>query len=114
METLLTPQDGDEAYRLVSNTREWFDDRTSIEPIQREFPWHFRQDAPYHLLRAGDNKAGTFKLRGALVGAVALRNSGVEKVILPSAGNHARGGLLAAHTLGMHAHVVVPHTAPPQ
>ncbi len=57
---------------------------------------------------------GSFKVRGALVGMAAARETGGRdvRVVVASAGNHAAGVAYAAHVLGMHVTIVMPSGAP--
>jgi threonine dehydratase len=55
---------------------------------------------------------GSFKARGALYALAAARDSGIERVVTASAGNHGAGVAHAASNLGMTAIVVVPESAP--
>ena len=104
---------GDEALAIIDKYRGEFEDRTSLSPSDMEFPY-LDLDTPdaVHILETGDNKAGAFKWRGALVGAMALQRAGHDRLVVPSAGNHARGAVLAAKVLDMSIDVVVPSTAP--
>jgi threonine dehydratase len=106
---------GDEAIEIINRYRLDAQDNFRVEALECEFPSLSRQldtDNVY-LARAGDNLAGAFKWRGALVGAIALQRQGAKSLVVPSAGNHARGAILAAKLLDMDIHVVVPETAPP-
>lgn len=101
------------ALSIIDAYRDEFEDTTRLSPIAMEFPYLEIEDKKsVYLLETGDNAAGVFKWRGALVGAVALQQAGHERLIVPSAGNHARGAVLAAKALGMSIDVVVPRTAP--
>lgn len=108
----LTPSEN--ALSIIDAYRDEFEDRTTVAPLEMEFPY-MRVDnkESIYVLETGDNLAGAFKWRGALVGAFALREAGYERLVVPSAGNHARGAVLAAKALGMWIDVVVPRTAPP-
>lgn len=110
--TNLTTQN-ETALAIIDAYRDEFKDITRVSPIAMEFPYlKVEGRDSLYLLEAGDNFAGTFKWRGALVGAVALQHAGHERLIVPSAGNHARGAVLAAKALGMSIDVIVPRTAP--
>ena len=102
------------ALSIIDAYRDEFEDRTSVSPLEMEFPY-MRVDnkESIYVLETGDNRAGAFKWRGALVGALALLEAGHERLVVPSAGNHARGAVLAAKALGMSIDVVVPRSAPP-
>lgn len=107
---------GDEAFEVVKkyNVFEHF----AVENLRDEFPSfaHYLEQLGNNTLslaRADDNTAGTFKGAGAMVGAHAFMEADIEDILVPSAGNHARGSVLAASALGLRAHIVVPETAPP-
>jgi threonine dehydratase len=55
---------------------------------------------------------GSFKVRGALLSIARAKEAGIRSVVAASAGNHGAGVAYAANILGVHATVVVPHTAP--
>lgn len=107
----LTPSE--KALSIIDAYRDEFEDRTTVAPLDMEFPYMRvdNKDSIY-MLETGDNLAGAFKWRGALAGAFALQQAGHERLVVPSAGNHARGAVLAAKALGMAVEVVVPRTAP--
>lgn len=108
----LTTQ-SESALSIIDAYRDEFTDTTTVAPLDMEFPYLKIDDKDStYVLEAGDNLAGTFKWRGALAGAAALQQAGHERLIVPSAGNHARGAVLAAKALGMSIDVVVPRTAP--
>lgn len=104
---------GDQARKIIDYTND--EDHFRIEHLEVEFPYLARKlgGRGVFLARAEDNPAGTFKWRGAMVGAYLLQEEGVESIVVPSAGNHARGAVYAARTLDMEAHIVIPTTAPP-
>jgi len=106
---------GDEAYKIVDAHQDAVDEHFSVEELYGEFPTFARYlgHSTIHLARLGDNKAGTFKWRGALVGAEALAREGAQALVVPSAGNHARGGILAAKILDLPITTIVPESAPP-
>jgi threonine dehydratase len=54
-------------------------------------------------------KTGSFKVRGAFNKMLHVAG---QKVIAASMGNHAQGVAFAAHTLGRHARIIMPVTAP--
>jgi Threonine dehydratase len=98
---------------IIDAYRDEFADVTTVSPIEMEFPYlEVDGKNSIYVLETGDNVAGTFKWRGALMGASALQQAGHERLVVPSAGNHARGAILAAKALGMSIDVVVPRTAP--
>ena len=98
---------------IIDTYRKEFGDRTTLSSINMEFPYlDIENRDNIHLLETGDNRAGAFKWRGALIGAIALQHAGHDRLVVPSAGNHARGAVLAARVLDMSIDVVVPSTAP--
>lgn len=105
----------DEALEIINRHRDAVEERFVVDPLTAEFP-RFAQQLGREglwLARADDNLAGAFKWRGALVGATKLQEQGHDSLTVPSAGNHARGAILAAKILGMNITVVVPESAPP-
>lgn len=107
---------GNEALRIINSYRERVEDRSRIETLGQEFPsyaQHLGGNAIW-LFRADLNETGAFKWRGAIVGALQLAEQGVQHIIVPSAGNHARGAVWAARELGLSVTAVVPTTAPAQ
>jgi threonine dehydratase len=109
------------ALNLIDQYRHKIGDNFRVEPLEVEFPYIHRElsrwldPSDVYLVRADDNEAGTFKVRGALVGAAALQEQGATKFRLASAGNHARGSVVAARELGFAGvHVGVPENAPAQ
>lgn len=105
----------DEALMIIDATRQEVNEHFKVEPLEVEFP-SFAEELGGNVMlaRTGDNEAGTFKWRGAMYGAYKLQEAGHDKLLVPSAGNAARGAALAAKALGMMINVVVPETAPPQ
>jgi threonine dehydratase len=110
-----TTYTGNEAYRIIDRNRVAVDEHFSVDPLYGEFPSYASQlgVAKLYLARSNSNRAGTFKWRGALVGASALQKQGTTTIVVPSAGNHARGAVLAAKLLGLRVNIVVPTSAPP-
>lgn len=109
---LLTPDSS--AIAIIDAYRNEFKDRTNVQPIDDEFPYlEIKNKESTYLLDTSDNEAGTFKWRGAITAVIELYLQGKEVLVVPSAGNHARGAILAAKALGMMVVVVVPETAPP-
>ena len=107
---------GNEALRIVNSYRESVEDQSRIEALSQEFPSYAQLigDKAIQLFRADLNETGAFKWRGAIVGASQLAEQGVQHIIVPSAGNHARGAVWAARELGLAVTAVVPTTAPAQ
>lgn len=110
-----TSLNGDEALEIIDAHRKAVDEHFSVEQPEREFPTLSRQlgGSGVYVARAEDNLVGAFKWRGAFAGAYKLAEEGYETLVVPSAGNHARGAIVAARTLGLSVHVVVPTSAPP-
>lgn len=87
-----------------------------VEQLEDHFPElteEFGSRAIY-LVRADLNKAGTFKERGALLATSRRVEQGVRHITTASAGNHARGVLLAARQFNIPVRLFVPENAPPQ
>lgn len=107
---------GDEALEIFNQFRHHpdIDDHTWIEDIGVEFPWLTAElgEAAVHLARLGENKARTFKVRGASVGATALMTEGYRAIQTPSAGNAGRSAALVGKILDIPTRIVVPRTAP--
>lgn len=107
---------GDYALDIIDDFRSVLHDDTRMEELEVEFPDFTASVGAYGvaLMNLSDNDAGAFKWRGAAVGMTMLKEQGIDHVIAPSAGNHARGAALAAKLLDMHLTVVVPKSAPPE
>lgn len=105
---------GNEALELIRRYRSHMADVPSVEPLAHEFPYltHELGLQGVTLFDLSANRAGTFKWRGALAGADHLRRQGTPGLIAPSAGNHARGAILAGELFGLPTTVIVPTTAP--
>jgi len=108
--------DGDAAFKIIEQHRDIVGE-LAVEPLEVEFPSfnHYLKRigaGALYLANAHDNAAGTFKVRGALNGAYHLKEAGESTLAVPSAGNHARGAVEAARSLGLNANIVVPITAP--
>lgn len=109
---------GDVALEIIDRYRSTVDDHTRLDPLETEFNTlaHYLRSmgaGSLYLLHADDNRAGAFKWRGAFNKVAALQKRGVEEIVVPSAGNHARGAVLAAKQFGLRANIVVPVSAPP-
>lgn len=112
-EQRLNPSLQEEALSIINTYRNEFKDQTSLSSSDMEFPYlDIENREAVSILETGDNEAGAFKWRGALVGAIALQRLGYDRLVVPSAGNHARGAILAARALDMSVDVVVPDSAP--
>lgn len=108
------PMHGNDALAIVDAYRERVHDATHVEELGYEFPYYAAElglEAVW-LAHLEDNDTGAYKWRGAIVGAVQLAREGATKLIVPSAGNHARGAVWAARELAMPITTVVPSTAP--
>lgn len=106
---------GDEALAIIDAFRSDLDDNFRVSPLETEFP-RLNQElgaTGVYLAYADDNIAGSFKWRGALVGAAELQRQGYDSINTFSAGNALGGAVLAGRLLGLRAvHGVVPDTAP--
>jgi len=104
----------EEALKTIDYYRDAAEDRFDVRELDEEFAYFARElgGAGVFLANAADNAAGTFKWRGAMNRMARLKADGEESVLLPSAGNHLRGGVIAGKTLNMTVHGVVPTTAP--
>ncbi len=105
---------GDEALAIIDVYRGRVEDHTIVESLDHEFPYVAYELGltATTLVTACDNLSGAFKWRGALVGATMLAEHGARHLVAPSAGNHARGSVLASKLLGLPITVAVPTTAP--
>ena len=73
-----------------------------------------RNNVHLHFKAETFQKTGSFKPRGSINKLYHLAKEKREKgVITISSGNHAQGFAYAASTWGIPAHVVMPHTTPP-
>lgn len=104
---------GNEALEIVDKARDWLEDDTRLDPLGSEFPTFSRRmhalgAGAISLLRTDLNRAGTFKCRGAFVGASAIEDG----LLAVSAGNHSQGVALAARYNDTHANIVIPSSAP--
>lgn len=106
---------GDEAIKIFDAYRGHpeIDDRTRVESIDVEFPWlaPLIGNRGLYLARFGDNKAGTFKIRGMSVGMETLLATH-EAVGTYSAGNAGRSVAIMGKVHDIPTRVVVPRTAP--
>ena len=85
-------------------------DRT---PLLHSAPLSAIAGAAVHLKCENLQRTGSFKLRGATNALAALSADERSRgVVASSAGNHGLGVALAARTLGIHARIFVPSTAP--
>jgi threonine dehydratase len=107
---------GNEALQIVDSYRSRVGDTSRVEALEREFPAYAQLlgNTAVQLFRADLNKTGAFKWRGAIVGTTRLVEQGVEHILVPSAGNHARGAVWSASEFGVFVTPIVPTTAPKQ
>jgi threonine dehydratase len=103
-----------DTFSIIDAYRTDFDDHTRVDELEREFPYYTKRLGCDGVLLAdlSDNTSGAFKWRGALLGTLALEEQGATHIVAPSAGNHARGAVMAAKTLGLDVTVAVPSSAP--
>lgn len=105
-------------HQLYKDNRELLDDDFGVEPLEVEFPYFSYELARefgargIFLARADDNEAGTFKARGAFIGAYHIKQQGEDKMRLFSAGNFASGAAVAGRLLEMETNIGVPASAP--
>lgn len=109
-----TAMTGDQALAIVDRYRGEVQEHFTLDALGGEFPRfaHELGSNCIYLANAADNLAGAFKWRGAFTGAQSLTERGHDKLLVPSAGNHARGAILAAKALDVSLEVVVPESAP--
>lgn len=107
---------GDDALAIIDTYRQRVEDEVRVEPLDREFPYyaHVLGHSGVYLAHFEDNVTGSFKWRGAVVGAHTLVDQGATKLLVPSAGNHVRGAVWAARQLQVPVTAVVPSSAPPK
>lgn len=107
---------GDDALQLVDSYKAAVNEQVRVEELRHEFPYYAQAIGAegVWLAHFEDNDTGAFKWRGALVGASTLARQGAQHLIVPSAGNHARGAVWAARQLDMAVTAVVPASAPPK
>lgn len=103
---------GDEALMIIDMHRGQVGDRTRLDELEMEFPFLQTQlGQRAYMLDLTDNLAGTFKWRGAIHATHrAVVEDGVEGIWTNSAGNHARGVVLAARAYDIEADVRMPTT----
>lgn len=113
-----TSLSGDTAFEIFDDSRDQLSDRFAVESLEVEFPYfdsELRREfgaRGLYLARADDNEAGTFKTRGAYVGAYELQQAGVDRMQLFSAGNFAAGAAIAGRLLDLTTTIGVPESAP--
>ena len=105
----------DEALAIFNKYRNHpdIDDHTRVESIDVEFPWlaPLLGSRGLYLARFGDNRAGTFKIRGMAVGMEVLLGNH-DAVGTYSAGNAGRSVAIMGKIHDIPTRVVVPETAP--
>jgi threonine dehydratase len=105
----VSAHDIDEARRLQRESP----DVVVRTPLQDSRWLSAKVDAPVHLKCENLQRAGSFKIRGALVRMTRLSaEERAHGVVAASAGNHAQGVALAAQHLGIRATVFMPEGAP--
>ena len=107
---------GDTALETINAYRDEMGEQFEVRPLDTEFAFfmHRLGARGLYLADAASNEAGAFKWRGAINKMNALQQHSSEAgVIVPSAGNHLRGAVIAARALDMAIHGVVPTSAPP-
>lgn len=90
-----------------------------IRPFVHETPVltcaSLEENTPFHMFFKCENlqKTGSFKYRGASNFVLQLTEEQRKNgVVTHSSGNHAQALACAAHTHGVHAHIVMPENAP--
>jgi threonine dehydratase len=97
------------------NLKDIQDALKNIQPFIHKTPLIFSNsfsrliDAEIYLKAENLQKTGSFKVRGAFNKLTGIKDG---RVIAASMGNHAQGVAFAANTLGIHAKIVMPVTAP--
>ncbi|HBU05809.1 MAG TPA: threonine ammonia-lyase [Nitrospiraceae bacterium] len=97
------------------NLKDIQDALKNIQPFIHKTPLIFSNSfskligAEVYLKAENLQKTGSFKVRGAFNKLTGIKDG---KVIAASMGNHAQGVAFAANTLGIHAKIVMPVTAP--
>lgn len=105
---------GDEAIMTIDKYRGEAGEQLEVRPLDTEFAFymHYLGSRGLYLVDAANNRAGTFKWRGAMNKMAHLREQGVTETVAASAGNHLAGGALASSILGTTFHGVVARNAP--
>lgn len=103
---------GDEALGIIDMRRNIVGDTTRLQEFDEEFPFLADQlgSRAVAILDLTENEAGAFKWRGAMYAVHRAVEQGATSVWTNSAGNHARGILLAARTYGIDADIRMPST----
>ncbi len=107
--------ESDRAIAVIDTYRPTAAEHTRLQEIDEEFPFlpaELGSKATYAVLDLTDNHAGTFKWRGAMYAAERASQDGAASLWTNSAGNHARGLILAARALNMPVEVRMPTTVP--
>lgn len=106
---------GDEAIAAIDTFRHEIGEEFEVRPLEDEVGPHVVQRLGAYGVRLADatlNPARTFKVRGAVNKIAALHGDGAERIVVPSAGNHLRGAVVAARVLDIMTTGVVPTSAP--
>lgn len=106
---------GERALEVFDRYRGAVGERFYTSELATEFPTLARELGNLAVYIAGcdTSKAGAFKVRGMLVEMHESTDPSMS-IVIPSAGNAARGAVVAAHHLGRSLTTVVPVTAPPE
>jgi len=105
----------EDALAIINAYREEMGENFNVRPLDEEFAFFARTlgASGLYLADAADNHARTFKWRGALNKMARLHVEDKDAVALvPSAGNHLRGSVVAGRALNMPVYGVVPKSAP--
>lgn len=105
----------EDALAIINAYRDEMGEAFNVRPLDEEFAFfaHKVGASGLYLADAADNHARTFKWRGALNKMAHLHMEDKSAVaLLPSAGNHLRGGVMAGKVLNMPVYGVVPKSAP--
>lgn len=107
---------GDEAIMTIDKYRDQAGEQFEVRPLDTEFAFymHYLGATGIQLVDAANNRAGTFKWRGAMNKMARLNEQGITETRAASAGNHLAGGALASYVLGTTFHGIVPRNAPVQ
>lgn len=105
---------GDEAIMTIDKYRNEAGEQFEVRPLDTEFAFYMHSLGArgLYLVDAANNRAGTFKWRGAMNKMARLNEQGVNETMAASAGNHLAGGALASYVLGTTFHGVVARNTP--
>jgi len=97
----------------IEHARQVIHDTIHMTPMKRSRTFSTMLGANIYLKAENLQRAGSFKVRGAMYKISRLREAErVHGVIATSMGNHAQGVALAAQSLGVPATIVMPKQAP--